>query len=675
MDEKLESNDSKVIPNRFIENSKYNLDLTLNYHPDPESCELYYVNRDTLFSYNKVSEFFLQNMMSLYVSSHYKNEPNDLQLMSDAPAHQLYVLLPPQNDTTKKDTNKLIPDILAVIQISFEGNLTKKIIKSGLNKGKRLDGDLIPWVMSQQFQDDDFGRLNGARVVRIAVHPHVQSMGYGSRALHILTQYFEGKLINIDDVDENMEQNKQNEDNCSKKRKLDNSDDDDSPRPNKRRKLDGGKEENDKNDMSMPIIRSDLPPLLTSVRDRKPEKLHWLGVSYGLTLKLFKFWQRGNYKPVYLRGNKNKITGEYTCVMVKPLQHHQTSHFEWITSFTKDFQRRFMSLLSYEFKKLDIVTGLSVFDPSPHLLENNKSILNIKSTIEHVTYDKIMEMFTDWDLKRLDTYQRNLIDCHLVLDLVPKFVILFFTNKLDVQLNYTQCAILLGIGLQRKNVDTISAELGIIVQQTKAMLNKSIRRIYKYIDGIIKMHVETKEILPEFEQNKKNALKVNTNTLEDPMIQMKEELRKVAYKHKKKEMHKKFSEKKKLKLKKQQEQKHIIASVKEYHISDKLDDKIQEMEAKNIIPSSISIQLGKKEITLPKNPLSNAVDPQFFRNLDKAHGKNPNDKYHWNQDKPKSRKKRRGKGKKKQESKILEHSKKERGSNKMKRTREEHFVS
>jgi tRNA(Met) C34 N-acetyltransferase TmcA len=34
-----------------------------------------------------------QRMMALYVSSHYKNSPNDLQLMADAPAHHLFVLL------------------------------------------------------------------------------------------------------------------------------------------------------------------------------------------------------------------------------------------------------------------------------------------------------------------------------------------------------------------------------------------------------------------------------------------------------------------------------------------------------------------------------------------------------------------------------------------------------
>ena len=40
--------------------------------PEPKHCDLYYVNRDTLFSYHKASEAFLQRIMALYVSSHYK---------------------------------------------------------------------------------------------------------------------------------------------------------------------------------------------------------------------------------------------------------------------------------------------------------------------------------------------------------------------------------------------------------------------------------------------------------------------------------------------------------------------------------------------------------------------------------------------------------------------------
>ena len=38
-------------------------------------------------------------MMALCVASHYKNTPNDLLLMSDAPAHRLFVLLGPVDET------------------------------------------------------------------------------------------------------------------------------------------------------------------------------------------------------------------------------------------------------------------------------------------------------------------------------------------------------------------------------------------------------------------------------------------------------------------------------------------------------------------------------------------------------------------------------------------------
>ena len=46
--------------------------------PHPSECELYFVNRDTLFSYHSSTEKFLNKIMNIFVSSHYKNTPNDL---------------------------------------------------------------------------------------------------------------------------------------------------------------------------------------------------------------------------------------------------------------------------------------------------------------------------------------------------------------------------------------------------------------------------------------------------------------------------------------------------------------------------------------------------------------------------------------------------------------------
>jgi N-acetyltransferase 10 len=154
------------------------LDATISSHsahhgtPHPSKCELYYVSRDTLFSYHPASEVFLQRMMALYVASHYKNQPNDLQLMSDAPAHHLFVLLPPI-----KDDESHLPEPLVVLQVALEGNISRQAIMDGLGRGLRAGGDLIPWLVAQQFQEGKFALMSGARVVRIATHPDYASVG------------------------------------------------------------------------------------------------------------------------------------------------------------------------------------------------------------------------------------------------------------------------------------------------------------------------------------------------------------------------------------------------------------------------------------------------------------------------------------------------------------------
>ena len=85
----------------------------------------YYVNRDSLFSFHRASESFLQQLVSIYVSAHYKNQPNDLQvgvsplshpffflqMLSDAPAHHLFVLMAPlsPDQTTLPQVSPTLP--------------------------------------------------------------------------------------------------------------------------------------------------------------------------------------------------------------------------------------------------------------------------------------------------------------------------------------------------------------------------------------------------------------------------------------------------------------------------------------------------------------------------------------------------------------------------------------
>ena len=47
--------------------------------------------------------------------------------------------------------------------------------------------------------------------------------------------------------------------------------------------------------------KAKLPPLLCKLTERSSEKLDYIGVSYGLTKGLLKFWKKAGYLPVYLR--------------------------------------------------------------------------------------------------------------------------------------------------------------------------------------------------------------------------------------------------------------------------------------------------------------------------------------------------------------------------------------
>ncbi|KAL6556150.1 hypothetical protein OROGR_005438 [Orobanche gracilis] len=157
-----------------------NFILNITRLPPASDCDLYYVNRHTLFSYHRESELFLQRMMALYVASHYKNSPNDLQLMADAPTHHLFVLL---DLLMNKRINFLIFCVSS--RVSLEGQISRQSAMQSLSNGRSPFGDQIPWKFCEQFRDTVFPSLSGAR---IATHPSAMRLGYGSQAVELLTR-------------------------------------------------------------------------------------------------------------------------------------------------------------------------------------------------------------------------------------------------------------------------------------------------------------------------------------------------------------------------------------------------------------------------------------------------------------------------------------------------------
>ncbi len=412
--------------------------------PHPSQCQLLQVNRDTLFSFHPVSEKFLQQMMALYVASHYKNTPNDLQLMSDAPAHQLFVLVPPIDEDAAK-----LPEPLCVIQVALEGRISRQSVLNSLSRGQRAGGDLIPWLVSQQFQDEDFAGLSGARVVRIATNPEYLSMGYGSRALELLVDFFEGKFTDLSEsVAESQEEMVRVTD-----EELTNSN-----------LLDDNIQVRD--------IRS-MPPLFGKLSERRPDDLDYLGVSYGLTPSLHKFWKRASFAPVYLRQTSNELTGEHSCVMLRTLS-TGSNDASWLGAFARDFHRRFVSLLSYQFRNFASVLSLSIGESATAGAKLDPSLAP-----PPLKKSDLDAAFSPFDLKRLDSYANNLLDYHVILDMIPTIATWYFSGRLNgsVSLSGIQQSIILAIGLQRKSVDELEKELTLPSSQLLAMFLKIVRKM------------------------------------------------------------------------------------------------------------------------------------------------------------------------------------------------------
>ena len=129
---------------------------------------------------------------------------------------------------------------------------------------------------------------------------------------------------------------------------------------------------------------------------------------------------------------------------------------------------------------------------------------------------------TSYDIKRLEMYSNNLVDYHLIMDLVPTLGKFYFLNLMkDTSLSAVQSVrahahppthirksytwiflitvyfllqtILLGVGLQRKTVDEIAAELNLNSSQILGIFNKIIRKSVEFLNSILEGSIEIKK--------------------------------------------------------------------------------------------------------------------------------------------------------------------------------------
>ena len=123
---------------------------------------------------------------------------------------------------------------------------------------------------------------------------------------------------------------------------------------------------------------------------------------------------------------------------------------------------------------------------------------------------------TVYDHNRLESYSKNMVDFHLIIDLVPRLAKMYFMGhfKQSMRLSFMHSAILLGIGLQYKIVDEISVDLRLQVSEVLPQFIKIVKKFARVFDHIYKKEIEDQMPRPDL-----NADISTLKSIKEPMLE------------------------------------------------------------------------------------------------------------------------------------------------------------
>ena len=122
----------------------------------------------------------------------------------------------------------------------------------------------------------------------------------------------------------------------------------------------------------------------------------------------------------------------------------------WISSYYLDFKKRLLNLLGYEFRKMPCSLAFQ-FIGEKNQNQGSTEAQEDESIINSIKRSDLEQHISMFDFRRLDSYSKNMVDFHLILDLVPTLAKMQYQKKVlpkgAVNMSYAQSAILIGLGL------------------------------------------------------------------------------------------------------------------------------------------------------------------------------------------------------------------------------------
>lgn len=133
-------------------------------------------------------------------------------------------------------------------------------------------------------------------------------------------------------------------------------------------------------------------------------------------------------------------------------------------------------------------------------------------------------------MQRLEAYTHNQVEYRLILDLTSDLAQLVFEGKMhDVQIDSLQKAILLGIGLQNKDLDKLSQEFNMPVNQILAKFYDCSKKLTRKLEAVNETTIE-KTLVQESTLNRGESMTATAKTFAE---ELEEDAQKLAKAQKK----------------------------------------------------------------------------------------------------------------------------------------------
>ena len=246
-----------------------------------EEKRLEYLKLDPYWLFSSEGEKTLRQLFGIYVMAHYRNEPDDLGILADAPHHIIRALRVPSGK------------IVCAVQIAQEGGLDNDVIDA-LLRGEKTPGNIIPDRLLKHLRVKEFGSMRGWRIVRIATHPEVQGKGIGSKMLEEI------------------------------------------------------------------------------YREAREEGLDWIGSGFGVNEQLLNFWLKNKFKPVHMSPDRNPVSGEYTILVIKPINEKMK---ELVELANAEFRRKLVDSLHDTYNDLETEVALMILRGDKPIFEDYRPAL------------------------------------------------------------------------------------------------------------------------------------------------------------------------------------------------------------------------------------------------------------------------------------------------------------